>query len=109
MIGSGDRVADADARIETGERILEHHLDALAHLANPLRSSARISASIKSISPPLGSTSRRIERPVVDLPQPDSPTSAKRLARDERKRNTLHRVNVTLQLCQTGRREGGSG
>src|SRR5438309_1554256 len=30
---------------------------------------------LKTISPSLGSTSRRIERPRVDLPQPDSPTS----------------------------------
>jgi len=29
----------------------------------------------KETSPEVGSISRRIERPVVDLPQPDSPTS----------------------------------
>ena len=34
-----------------------------------------------SIVPPVGSSSRVISRPVVVLPQPDSPTSAERLAR----------------------------
>ena len=35
----------------------------------------------KTICPPVGSSSRVISRPVVVLPQPDSPTSAERLAR----------------------------
>ena len=32
------------------------------------------SAPLNQISPELGSISRRMQRPVVDLPQPDSPT-----------------------------------
>ena len=42
----------------------------------PARSSARTSCPSNRTVPDLGSTSRRIERPVVDLPQPLSPTSA---------------------------------
>eukprot|EP01132_Coremiostelium_polycephalum_P016178 gene16178-biopygen8216 len=36
-IGFGNRSADGDARVETGERILKDHLHGAAHIAQPLR------------------------------------------------------------------------
>ena len=42
---------------------------------------------------PIGSMSRRISRPVVDLPQPDSPTSAERLARLEGEAHAVDRAD----------------
>jgi hypothetical protein len=41
---------------------------------NALLSILFTSAPLNRISPELGSISRRMQRPVVDLPQPDSPT-----------------------------------
>jgi hypothetical protein len=73
----GDCAANGLARIETRERILEDHLHTTGGLsAVPARSSARTSSPSNSTVPEQGSTRRRIERPVVDLPQPLSPTSA---------------------------------
>jgi hypothetical protein len=71
----GDRIADADARIEALERILEDHLRLAADVRQlGFAGAAHILPSIR-IVPPLRLRSRMIERPVVDLPQPDSPTS----------------------------------
>ena len=73
----GQDVAHAHARIEARERVLEHHLHRAAqrpHLARGQRSSMRLPSS--TTSPAVVSNSRRIALPTVDLPHPDSPTSA---------------------------------
>ena len=70
-----DDRADRHARIERGVRILEDDLHVAAERAQRARPSAVTSAPLNQTSPELGSISRRMQRPVVDLPQPDSPTS----------------------------------
>ena len=67
--------ADGHARIERRERILEDDLDLAAQLPHRARverdevHAVELHACRRS-----GSMRRRIIRPVVDLPQPDSPT-----------------------------------
>ena len=54
----------------------------------------------KTIRPPVGSSSRVSSRPVVVLPQPDSPTSAECLAAPDGEGqpvDRLHRADLALQ------------
>ena len=44
--------------------------------------------------PAVGSIRRSTSRPSVDLPQPDSPTSAQRLARREREAHAVDRAHL---------------
>jgi hypothetical protein len=69
-----DDRADIHARIERGVRVLKDDLDVAAQDARSSAPSDRTSLPSKWISPPLGSIRRSTQRPVVDLPQPDSPT-----------------------------------
>ena len=74
-------VADAIERIEAGQRVLEHHADALAadaaHL--PRAADCRCACRRSSTSPPAmrpgGSIRPMMAVPVIDLPAPDSPTT----------------------------------
>ena len=70
-----DDRADAHARIERRVRILEDdlHVAAGAAAAPRARTPARRDRRT-AISPEVGSISRRMQRPVVVLPLPDSPT-----------------------------------
>ena len=68
----GNDVADAHARIERGERVLKHHLDARRVLAAGRHHGL---AGKFSAHPCLASRMPAATRPSVDLPQPDSPTS----------------------------------
>ena len=63
-------------RVQRGERVLEddlHVRSLLSHLF--FVSVCACPRPSNRTSPPVGSSSRRIARPVVDLPQPDSPTT----------------------------------
>ncbi len=72
-----DRRRDGDARVERGVRVLEHDLDPLPESSQGSRGpAARTSMPSKTMRPASARTSRRIARPVVVLPLPDSPTSA---------------------------------
>lgn len=66
---------DFQPRIQTGERILKYHLDILTHplllLAPGLQDVITMETNMAGLRP----TRRMRLRPVVDLPQPDSPTS----------------------------------
>ena len=67
--------ADGHARIERRERILEDDLHLAAQLPQSRARRARAtSMPSNSTRPDVGSMRRRITRPVVDLPHPDSPT-----------------------------------
>ena len=71
-----DDRADRHARIERGERVLEDDLHVAAERAERSRRRAAVTLRPSNqISPAVGSISRRMQRPVVDLPEPDSPTS----------------------------------
>ena len=74
----GDDGIDAPARVEARVRVLEDHLDAAAQLS-PRRRLARSVIEMPSImtSPEVGGSRPTTIRATVDLPEPDSPTSAK--------------------------------
>ena len=73
----GQHLADGHARVERAVGVLEDELGAGARMR---RSSAPDSEArsrpAKRTLPAVGSSRRRASRPTVDLPQPDSPTSA---------------------------------
>ena len=75
-----DRLGDAEAhrvaRIERGERILEDVLDLLPQPPAFAELMAAMSRPSKRTVPAVGSMSCCSVRPMVDLPLPDSPTSA---------------------------------
>ena len=79
-IVSIDLLADAVERIEAGQRVLEHHADALAaHLAHLLGRQVVDALPASRTSPPAmrpgGSIRPITAAPVIDLPAPDSPTT----------------------------------
>ncbi len=92
-----DRLADdrlhAHARVERGERVLEDDLQ----VAADRRSSpgARVARSRPSYitAPAVGAISLSSRRPSVDLPEPDSPTSASVSPRRDRERHAVHRLH----------------
>ena len=71
----GDQVADAHARIERGEGVLEDHLDVAAHALQPVPVEAGDVDVPPSRMSPLNGTRPASALAVVDLPQPLSPTS----------------------------------
>ena len=72
----GDDRKNAHTRIEAGVWVLKYdlHLAAAAACISRLRIPTMFSP-FEYTSPLVGSSSRKIQRPTVDLPQPDSPTS----------------------------------
>ena len=91
----GDELADGHARIERGEGILEDHLHVPAHGAHDASAcSWSMLRPSMMMSPDVGSTSRRMVRPVVDLPQPNSPTSASVSPLRELEGDILDRMHV---------------
>ncbi len=63
------------ARVQRGHRVLKDHLHPPAHPPH-LRARQRRQAGPSNVTwPEVGSTRRRMARPVVDLPLPDSPAS----------------------------------
>ena len=70
-----DDGADGHARIERGVRVLEDDLHVAAQGAQLVGCQRVTFRPSKVISPEVGSIRRSTQRPVVDLPQPDSPTS----------------------------------
>ena len=73
----GDDVADAPARIERGERVLEHHLQRLAIGAQlGARQAGDVARPRAQWRRCRRVPARRCSAPSVDLPEPDSPTSA---------------------------------
>ena len=91
-----DDRADRHARIERGERILEDDLHVAAQRAQRIaRSSARhVLALEPRPRPSVGSISRRMQRPVVDLPQPGFADQAERLAGAMSKRHAVDRMDA---------------
>ena len=92
----GDLIAQAPIGIERRERVLEDHLHLAPRLAQidqapSLRISPAVEPDCRRIAPPpdAGSTGRS-----VDLPQPDSPTSDKRLADIDREADVFDRMDV---------------
>ena len=72
-----DGLRDRHARIERRVRVLEDDLQRAPLRAHRARRRARTApAPSKRTLPAVGSIRRSSSRPVVDLPQPDSPTSA---------------------------------
>ena len=71
----GDQVADAHARIERGVGILEDHLDVAPDRLHRLAAEAADVAGRRCATSPDNGTRFRSALPVVDLPQPLSPTS----------------------------------
>ena len=69
-----DDRADRHPRIQRRVRILEHELHLLTERADPDLSCVSTSVPRNCTEPDVGSISRRMQRPVVLLPQPDSPT-----------------------------------
>ena len=70
-----DDRADGVPRVQRRVRVLEDHLDVPAQRAHLARCDRWVmSRPSKMILPAVGSSSRVTSRPVVDLPQPDSPT-----------------------------------
>ena len=68
-------VADRHARVERSRGILEHHLDIAPRRAQRARARAPVSSTPSNLTEPaVGSIRRSTQRPVVLLPQPDSPT-----------------------------------
>ena len=75
----GERLADdlahGHARVQRAVGVLEDHLDPAAHRAERRRRErASASCPSKRTDPLVGRSSWRMQRPVVVLPQPDSPT-----------------------------------
>ena len=54
----------------------------------------------KRTTPDVGSMRRRMARPVVVLPQPDSPTSAERLARRDVERHAVHGAHLPRDAAE---------
>ena len=75
----GDDVERAPARIEAGVGVLEHHLDAAAQRGAGRASCFGLLIDTPSMmtSPVVGGISPTTILATVDLPEPDSPTSAK--------------------------------
>ena len=72
-----DDRADGVPRVQRRVRVLEDHLDVAAQRPHPAVGQVRdVPALERRSCPPVGSSSRVSSRPVVVLPQPDSPTSA---------------------------------
>ena len=92
----GDDILDPVARAERGIGILEHDLQCAAALAQGARRSAWSGRCRRNErSPEVGSVRRRIMRPVVDLPQPDSPTRARVSPRGDIERNAIDGLDLT--------------
>ena len=97
----GHRKPDREARIERGVRILEHHL----HFA-PQRPHCIGAAAARCRGHRIRSRRRRCrpgaasERPVVDLPQPDSPTSARVSPRVQIEAHLFDRVHASLHAAE---------
>ena len=75
--GSAENLADGHARVERRERVLEDELHLAAQAARKAVSLEAVTSSpSRTMRPAVGSIRRITSRPTVDLPQPDSPTSA---------------------------------
>ena len=70
-----DDVADPHPRIERRVRILKDDLHVAARLAHARPGERQDVLALEPDFPDVGSISRRMQRPVVVLPLPDSPTS----------------------------------
>ena len=90
------------ARVEGGERVLEHHLEARPQRRAALRRAAPADRCRRSRmrARQSGSTSRRTMRASVDLPLPDGPTSASVSPRASSQRDVVERGDAS------GRRGG---
>ena len=97
----GDDEADALARVQRRVRVLEdhHHLRGGSG-ASSARESCVMSRPSKTIRPPVGSRRRMMQRAIVDLPQPDSPTTPSVSPSRTRERHAvdrLHRGDLLLE------------
>ncbi len=80
-IGSARMSLDRHARVERGHRVLEDDVDVAAHRAPVVaRRARRRRGRARRSGPACGAASSSTSSSVVVLPQPDSPTSAERLA-----------------------------
>ena len=96
--------ADRHARVERRERILEDDLHPPAQLPQVARvERAHVDAVEASREPDVGSMSRRIARPVVDLPHPDSPTSASVSPGRDVERHAVHGADLTRDAARRRR------
>ena len=73
--GFAEDRADGHARVERGERVLEHDLHVAPHRAQIVAAEAQHVLPVEHDLADVGSIRRSTQRAVVDLPQPDSPTS----------------------------------
>ena len=109
-----DLAADGEHRVEAGGRLLEDHADAPpAHRAHRrLGQREQVGAVELDVPPdamrPGSGSSRMIESAVIDLPQPDSPTSAKVSPLGARVDHAVDRAHRRLAARSTGRGPRGS-
>ena len=101
----GHLIGQAHLRVQAGERILKHHLHirprppqpgpVQRHDIHPVQHHAR---------PAVGSISRRIDRPALDLPQPDLAHQRQGAPLVQRKRDILDRMHIGHRPAQHARR-----
>ena len=91
---SSDGLADAHARVERGEGVLEHGLDPRRAACGRAAIDRRRRRDARD--PALGSRMPAITRPRVDLPQPGLADEAERLAARDRERDLAHRLHGAL-------------
>ena len=92
-IPSAIAAPDRHPRIERAVGILEDDLHPPPELAERGAVEREDVDALEERLPAVGSCSRRIVRPTDDLPQPDSPTSAERLAPADIERHPVHRAH----------------
>ena len=105
-----DDAAHGVARVERGERVLEDdlHLPPQPPAASSPCSARDVRGRAKRISPAVGSISRMMQRPVVDLPQPHSPTRPSVSPGRDVEADAVHRMHPVHLARRTSRRGSGS-
>ena len=98
----GDDVGRAHARIERRVRVLEDHLQLAPERAHRRAAERdRCAARATRSSPAVGSSSRRMVLPAVDLPQPRLADEAERLALGDREADAVDGVHLAGSRART--------
>ena len=93
----GDGVADANARIEARERVLKHHLDMLAHVAQRLPVGGANVAPLEADFAAAGLDETQDRTPGRRLAAAALAHQRQGLASGQRERNALDRMHMALQ------------
>ena len=103
--GLGHDVADPPPRVERGDRVLEDHLDPDPRPTQLVAPQAGELGAVEDDRPDGGRSTCTMARPVVDLPQPDSPTSPRVSPRRDAERHP--RDGLEGRGCRAGTRRAG--